>query len=114
MGAAVSRLECELTIREAVGRALIAAGWPQAAVLPPDLPYHVGSVTPGWLLCADPDRDDAIRVYYRPLGVLGADTADVQRQQLVAYADALEWAGWATCLERRGLPFLRVWRAEPC
>ena len=112
MGATVPRLDCELTIREAVGRALIAAGWPQAAALPPDLPYHVGSVTPGWLQCADPASEAVIRVYYRPLGVLGADTADVQRTQLLAYADALTRAGWATCLERRGLPFLRVWKEQ--
>ena len=113
MGATVSRLECELTIREAVGRALIAAGWPQAAALPPDLPYHVGSVTPGWLLCADPESDAIVRVYYRPLGTLGADTAEVQRTQLAAYSAALGQAGWAAGLERRGLPFLRVWRATP-
>ena len=106
-------LICEPTIREAIGAALIAAGFPQAAYVPPALPRSLGGARAGWLECADPDQADAIRVYYRPLGTLGADTAEVQRTQLGAYADALTRAGWSTCLERRGLPFLRVWRVTP-
>jgi hypothetical protein len=100
------------TAVEACGAALIAAGFPQASYRPPDVSSrhsaHLGGCTPGWILAPVLLPGDWVRIFYRPEGVLGADTAAVQRGQLQdAYALALRAAGWETAMDRReGIPCL--------
>jgi hypothetical protein len=96
---------------EALGAALIAAGFPQASFTPPQLEHrHVvdlGGCTAGWLIAPVALPGEWVRCFYRPEGNLDPTMrADVQRAQLRAYADKLP-AGWEAMLDRRaGVPSL--------
>jgi hypothetical protein len=105
---------------EALGAALLRAGYQQASYRPPQMTLagaDLGGCSAGWWI-APSALGGFYFLYYRPEGVLGPDTDAVQRVQLEAYATALHGAGYEAIPDRRmkrraqSVPCLLVRKAE--
>jgi len=117
-----TRDDTQPTPLEALGAALIGAKYQPASYRPPQMTgagVDLGGCSPGWWIAPLP-LGGFYFVYFRPEGVLGPDTDEVQRVQLDAYAVALHDVGYEAIPDRRkkrrtlqSIPCLLVRKGAP-